>query len=257
MYLAVVMILLVAALVMPESRRVLGLHLGYLIRSQAYPNFLLAHASEPPLPFFKSHVSTLSDWERYIALAEIHRNDAEKYCEEAICAAPERPEPYAAAIRYYSQKARYTRHEISELTRGNSQSYRKEESPDLKFVNKILALAGQGSKLDPDNAFFDLMAVYTLYGMRRDTEALDMMRSAARKSHYNSYSREAMVAVVKHQESLGYPRMEAHLAKNGFLFSYLWPIRQSALLTVWHAKQLEAQEKSGQAERSFSRRLSG
>ena len=247
-YLAVVMILLIAALVMPESRRVLGLQLGYVARIQAYPNLLLKPVSKPPLPFFKSQASVLSDWERYIALAELHSDDAEGYCEKAIRAAPERPEPYAAAIRFYSQRTRYTRREESELTGRDSQPQRGSEDPNPKFSNKMLALAGQGSKLDPDNAFFNLMAAYSLYGMRRDTEALDMMRSAARKSRYNSYSRMSGIAMKEYLEAAGLPGVEAYLTWYSLTFPHLACIRSVSLMTVWHARQLEAEGHSKKTE---------
>jgi len=239
----IVLVLLIAALAIPESRRVLRLDAWRLLHLNVgdYGPEDWINAAR------RSHASLGTDWETYLALAELGGSKRPEYYKKAIQAGPNRPETYAAALTEYSQRSRYTRSEVYGLSNGDTRV--ETELLDPELGRAILELAKKGSRVDPDNAFFDLIAADALYGMQRDTEALNVISAAARKSHYNSYRQAAAVCTVKYLEAAGLPSMEANLlvARYTLVFPHLAGILRISRLTVWHARQLDAQGRSDEA----------
>ena len=238
----IVLVLLIAALAIPESRRVLRLDAWRLLHLNVgnYGPEDWINAAR------RSHVSLETDWETYLARAELDSSKQPEYYKKAIQAGPNRPETYAAALIEYSERSLYTRSEAHRLSNGDTRV--ETELLDPELGRAILELAKKGSRVDPDNAFFDLMAADALYGMQRDAEALNVISAAARKSHYNSYRRTAAVCTVNYLEAAGLPSMEANLlARYTLIFPHLASLLPISRLTVWHARQLDAQGRSDEA----------
>jgi hypothetical protein len=61
-------------------------------------------------------------------------------------------------------------------------------------LNKSLALARRGQKLEPDNAFWDWMLVYLLMAGWRDEEAFVVLQGGSHKPHFNAHQREWLEA---------------------------------------------------------------
>lgn len=54
-------------------------------------------------------------------------------------------------------------------------------------LQTLINAAEQGERLDSDNAYFSYMLAWGLFGTHHDTEALDAVRRAGHKQHWNDY----------------------------------------------------------------------
>jgi len=200
LFLLFVLALAVAAVIVPESRGVVGAEIEGLVSFRAYPYGSLMRRvwdGDAKGALHDADVSLETDWETHVARAQLDTSGAREHSAKAIAAGRNRPETYAAAIIASCKEAVYDRpnEEDVRLYRG-SPGKRKDLDPEFGW--HLLDSCDIGSRLDPDNAFFDLMAANALFGMRRDALALERMLSASRKRHYESYRSAACLATVKY-----------------------------------------------------------
>ena len=124
-------------------------------------------------------------------------------------------------------------------------------SADVRRVEKAIAI---GKKLEPDNAYFDLVEADLRFEQGRDSEALAAIHRAAGQTDFNSHEKEVILAVFRyrreHTPAIMYwlnPVEKNHMIRSdGY---YTVAIRRTALLAAWHAKQ---NAKYGRVDRALA-----
>ena len=257
-FLILIALFLIVTILIPESRRALKLQAMCTASHNTYPWLPSPNLEIWPHDFLdkwsKSGVSAGTDWETDIALAQLYYNKGKdvsktvEYSRKAVTAGPSHPEAYASAVWAYARKCYFFRSEQIELIGKLSAGARLQtEEADAAAANELFDLSRQGARLDPDNAFFDLMGAYALYGLHQDEKALELVHAAAIKKHYNSYIKEANAAMVKYLKAADMPRTEVYMSDvlTSSLYMTSWPFSN---MTVWYAKELDSKGHSREAE---------
>lgn len=101
---------------------------------------------------------------------------------------PDRPGPYAGALRYATQgEVLLHRAELDWFSPNPSNRNVASEQPDPLDLAAYDADAREGERLDPNNAFFPFMRSIGLFAAHRDAEALSEIEQASLKPNWNEY----------------------------------------------------------------------
>lgn len=65
---------------------------------------------------------------------------------------------------------------------------------EKRVVRKMLRLAREGQRVEPDNQLFDWYEMYALFALRRDAEVIPVLRRAALKKTYRDYFLQGVTA---------------------------------------------------------------
>ena len=232
-----------------ENRRIMVNQIRSLIAGYDYP--FVAFTDQDDLNswrdvFLNKPASLKNDWETQIARSELGIGDRVECAKKAVASGPKHPEVYAQALIAYTFKADYIRSEIDEMY---SEGYtRRPKELDPTIGQDMVGLATEGARLDPDNAFFDVMKAYALFGLHRDAEALDCIRAASTKERYDSYRRYAGLTAGRYIRAAGFPEIESRTILEHALFPHLMGMRRMAYIIVWRAKGLLASGHDDEAE---------
>lgn len=250
-FVLIVLILAIISLAIPESRRVMTMQLRYALKAQAYPpNDLLALGWPEDIPLTPptTDAATATTYSTYLALAELDGDHRVQYSYRAIKVQPDRPVAYVSAIMACSIKSRYQRAEQTSFS--SYPQYEHVTKIDPKAAAKVLQLAQEGRRIDPDNALFDLVTADMLFGLHKDADAIRMIHSAAGKPRYSDYRRVSVQAVVDYARSAGLPNVESRLVGSGSLWRmFLLQHRRVFEVGVGKARELGKSGRSDDAER--------
>lgn len=266
-YILTLAALLVTALAIPQSRKVMGLQAQCVRYGLMYPGLSLDNGRWPDAfvdRWANSAGSGMPEWQRDLALMQLRLEPmtisngempatimtvwSTYLADQAVAAAPDKPEALAGAVTAFSMRARYTRPE--EMSPSPNQRIQS-RLLDRALGQTIVRIAREGSRLDPENSFFDLMAADALFGVHRDAEALAMIHSAAAKPHFDEYSTGLALTKMEFLRSAGIPDVEA-LAGSDPSFARMAGIRQAARLAKWHGYDLLSCGNSSGAKRIAS-----
>jgi len=109
-----------------------------------------------------------------------------------------RPELYASLLRNECRQFRIGRPEEYRFVQHN----RRVSPPDREGAMRILNWARKGEQLDASNGFFSGMRVLALLTLRRDKEAIQALKEAARKPRWDDYIDEEVEAIVQFRRLL-------------------------------------------------------
>jgi hypothetical protein len=135
--------------------------------------------------------------------------------------------------------------EATKQTLPNGQTrfiYPPEEKPrsSRSELEANIAKARQGQKLEPDNAYFDLMLAHALLSLRRDIQALQVLREAAGKGQYEEHLFEDVQARIAVAEMEGPLLFEERIAiAAGAMLPQYARFREMARLSIWKGIQRE------------------
>lgn len=123
-------------------------------------------------------------------------------------------------------------------------------------LEKCIALAKQGQKLEPDNAFWDWMLVYFLLSGWRDEEAWPFLESGSHKAHFNMHQSDWLLAERATREAF-YGRQqtpEASLGERIYTHNMpsYGPQREMARIIVWQGVKAQRRGDHQKALRIFT-----
>ncbi len=107
-------------------------------------------------------------------------------------------------------------------------------------LERAVAVARDGARLEPDNCYFDVMRADCLFALRRDTEALQALREGGRKKRFDDHVTDYTRFFIEANE-LARPRLfeERVSLSAAALYPHLAHIREVGRLALWRALQLE------------------
>lgn len=240
-------VLLISALVIPESRRMLAMQVRCSALGVRCPGavphgtHLLPESLLGALERSDVHVSP--GWQGELALAHLRKScgstqpAAVDHSRRALEGAPDRPEAYAAAIENHIAQSTFTRPELDSFRSPKYHPHVRRADP--RTMQALLTLAAEGSRLAPDNAFFDLVSAYAMCGLYRDREALAFIHSAAGKPRYDSYNTEARKAISSYLLAAGLPKMEAYASQTLVSSDHSYAFRTMLPVSMASAKLLD------------------
>lgn len=118
---------------------------------------------------------------------------------------------YANVIQYYLSKKDsgliYITPESKDVNKTNGANQEVirstiKESPELEKVEYAVKM---GRNLESDNAYFDILQAYILYGLNHDQEAVKMIHAAASSKTYDSHCIDLLNARLKYGPKLAPP----------------------------------------------------
>ena len=150
-----------------------------------------------------------------------------------------RPELYAGLLRNECREFRIGRPEEYRFLRDK----RPVQPANRKSALQVLNWARRGEQLDASNGFFSGMRVLALLALRRDEEAIQALKEAARKPRWDDYTDEEAEALVRFRRLLTGRRVaDTDIAISG---SILFPhfAYQRAMARIMVALAAEREQK--------------
>lgn len=119
-----------------------------------------------------------------------------------------------------------------------------EESPELEETEYAIRM---GRNLEPDNAYFDILQAYILYGLNHDQEAIDIIHLAASKKLYNSHCTDLLNARLKYGPRLAVPvdwffPARKYIVATTITFPHLVPFKNYFRLLMLKTHQDDSEE---------------
>ena len=143
------------------------------------------------------------------------------------------------------------RSEAAELE-GKPAGSSSNETPELNHPETLASFLDRtaaGERLDPENAYFPVMASVALFAGHRDAEALEALQRAAAKSQWREYYQDQNYGNWRLDEALG---QRGAIIRTGRAASQLFPnyaqIRNVARMACYLAMKAEQE---GDSERGF------
>jgi len=162
--------------------------------------------------------------------------EAVRLYNRAIALAPREAQLYAGKAIRYTSFLSYSRPE--ELDLGEAKVL-----PATGWghhFTEALATLQKGSELEPDNAFYDYLRAYFLFGDGRDEEAWAALHAGTLKPCYDDHRAEACAALFTAYRRAGWPELESQFAASaGLLFPHLAALRTLGRVAAFQGYRAE------------------
>lgn len=161
----------------------------------------------------------------------------------AIALAPREAQLYAGKAVHYTTLLHYSVNELdfnpaSSVNELDFKMERRGEWP--RYLADALATLEKGGELEPDNAFYDYLRAYFLFGDGRDEEALAALHAGTLKPRYDDHRAEAGAALFTAYRRAGWPELESRFAASaGLLFPHLSALRSLGRVAAFQGYRAE------------------